>query len=306
MTVAEIERLIEAGELFTARRRALALAEKQPENSEVQNLLGFLAYREGRFLDAQTAFEQAFAGGDADAGENLRTVRAELAANPVVPDLSCTLGDLQRGLLGSELAPPLLGRLLATPLSGELEARLEQIPSATSQAERRFLLRFASRLWDGRGDVFENGPLLGGTTRALALGMLASPRRGPTARLHTYDWFSTRVELDVKDSVWPSLVAHGLITEADAASIDSGSFLQVYEAVHSGHDYSPLVRAHVGYLPGAPDDDPFGDPRFEPVDRQLSLVLVDGCKSWYGSRFWLERMAGRMPPGSHVIMQDYG
>ena len=298
MTVADVERLIEAGDLFTARRRALALAEMQPESSEVQNLLGFIAYREGRLLDAQSAFEQAVAGGDADAVENLRTVRAELAANPVVPDLSFTVRDLQLGVLGPELGPPLLGRVLASSLSDELEARLNQLPSATSPAERRFLLRFASRLWDGHGDVFENGPLLGGTTRALALGMLASPRRGPTARLHTYDWFSTRVELDVKDSIWPSLVRHGLITEDDANSVDSGSFLQAYEALHSGHDYSPLVRAHVGYLPGAPDDDPFGDPRFEPVERQFSLVFVDGCKSWYGTRFWLERMADRMLPAA--------
>ena len=53
----------------------------------------------------------------------------------------------------------------------------------------RFLCRFASRLWDGEGDVFENGPMLGGTTRALALGMLANPAGSPDARLQTFDWF---------------------------------------------------------------------------------------------------------------------
>ena len=59
----------------------------------------------------------------------------------------------------------------------ELERRVDELVSAASVNERRFLLRFASTFWDGEGDVFENGPLLGGTTRGLALGMLANPRR---------------------------------------------------------------------------------------------------------------------------------
>src|SRR6202000_63498 len=115
---------------------------------------------------------------------NLASVRAELAAvraarEPAVPgpDFSCRFEDLRTGGLGAALSPRLLGALLGAPFDAPVEARVHELPSAASPSERRFLLRFAAYFWDGDGDVFENGPLLGGTTRGLALGMLANPRR---------------------------------------------------------------------------------------------------------------------------------
>ena len=62
----------------------------------------------------------------------------------------------------------------------------------------------------------------------------------------------------------------------------------------------------MAYLPGAPGDNPFGDQLFEPADREFSIVFVDGCKSWYGTRYFLERIADRFTVGGHLIMQDYG
>ena len=35
-------------------------------------------------------------------------------------------------------------------------------------------------------------------------------------------------------------------------------------------------------------------------------MFVDGCKSWYGTRYFLERIADRFPVGGHLVMQDYG
>jgi hypothetical protein len=287
-------------------------------------VLGFIAYREGRLFDAQRAFEQACAlpGHSADAQDNLKAVRAELGAiyratagsEPVAEphaaaqfDFAGTVQDLHRGQWGREIDARLLGAMLGGRMDAELEARLDELPSAAAASERRFLMRFAARFWDGRTDVFENGPLLGGTTRALALGMLANPHRDPAAQLHTYDWFTTRVPLDAPADVWDSLARRGLISHVDAASADSGTFLPIFEVLHSGHDYSSLVHAHVAFLPGSPDDDSFGDPRFEPEEgREFSLVFVDGCKSWYGTRYWLEHLAEQIPTGSHLIFQDYG
>ena len=306
--VTEIERLVEAGELKTASRRAQALAASEPASHEAHNLLGFIAYSEDRLEDAERSFEIAFAlsgGTDADAAANLKAVRAALAAKPK-DDFSGTVQDLARGHFGLQVDPLLAGGLLGAVVGEDLGRRLEELPTAASAAEKRFLLRYASRLWDGRGDVFENGPLLGSTTRALAIGMLFNPRRSPSAKLYTYDWFSTRVPLDVALDVWPRMVAQGLITPEQAETVNSGSFLEVYRALHSGHDYSPLVRPSVGYLPGAPGDNPFGDQLFEPADREFSLVFVDGCKSWYGTRYFLERIADRFTVGGHLVMQDYG
>jgi hypothetical protein len=308
MSVAEVEALVEAGDLKTALRRARALMAAEPGSHEVHNLLGYIAYSEDRLEDAERAFELAVAlsgGADQDAAANLKAVRAALAARPG-NDFAGTVHDLAGGHFGRQVDPLLLGGLLAAEVSDELEGRLTQLPTAASSAEKRFLLRYASRLWDGTRDVFENGPLLGSTTRALAIGMLLNPRRSPSAKLYTYDWFSTRVPLDVRPDAWDRLVAKGVLEPEQAATVESGSFLEAFRAIHAGQDYSPLVRPAVGYLPGAPGDNPFGDPLFEPADREFGIVFVDGCKSWYGTRYFLERIADRFPVGGHLVMQDYG
>ena len=82
--VTEIERLVEAGELKTASRRAQALAAAEPASHEAHNLLGFIAYSEERLEDAERSFEIALAlsgGTDDDAAANLKAVRAALAAS---------------------------------------------------------------------------------------------------------------------------------------------------------------------------------------------------------------------------------
>ena len=61
-------------------------------------------------------------------------------------------------------------------------ARLTELPSATTVGERWFFHNYAAHLWSGAHDIFENGPLLGGTTRAIGIGMLANPRRDAGAR----------------------------------------------------------------------------------------------------------------------------
>ena len=102
MTVADIERLVEAGDLATAGRRANALAAAEPSRHEVHNLLGFIAYSEERLEDAERAFELAFAlsgGADADAAANLKAVRAALAERPK-DDFSGTAQQLARGHFG--------------------------------------------------------------------------------------------------------------------------------------------------------------------------------------------------------------
>jgi len=73
---------------------------------------------------------------------------------------------------------------------GPIAAQLDAIPSETTPAERRFLFGFASEMWSGANSLLEVGPFLGGTTRALALGMLANPRRQERCKLFSYDRFT--------------------------------------------------------------------------------------------------------------------
>jgi hypothetical protein len=187
-------------------------------------------------------------------------------------------------------------------------ARLGQIPSATVPGERQFMHSFAAELWSGQDDVFENGPLLGGTTRALALGMLANPARDPASKLHTYDWFRSDIGLDVPENSWDVLIASGQLSRAAWEDSErSGSFQAAFDELHSGHDYSSLLVSHRAYLPGSPEDEATMPDLFEPEPGSTwRLLLVDGCKSWYGTRYFLERVVANVPAGSHLLFQDYG
>ncbi len=326
---ARAETLIEAGDLAGARAVADAIVAAHPGQPSAHNLLGFVAYREGRLIEAQREFEHACSlpGADDDMRANLEAVRHDLATvysggeggapppDPAAPgpdvthDFAGTLHDLRASLYGTDISPRLLGKLLARPVAPELDARLDGIPTATTVLERRFLLRYVAYFWDGQGDVFENGPLLGGTTRALAFGMLAHADRDKDTLLHTHDWFSSRVELDLPPGTFEQMAARGTISGQIKREMEaSGSFQALYDSLHAGQDYSPLVRSYEAYLPGHRGDVPaHGETVFEPPPgRAFSIVFVDGCKSWYGTRHWIERMCDRIPAGSHVIMQDYG
>jgi hypothetical protein len=305
--LARAEARVQAGELDEARAIAEAILDQDPFHAGARNVLGFIYHSENRLADAAREF--ALAGDDEDARANLAQVEAELAAQqaPPAPQFTAGLEEIRGGALGRDLSPRLLGTLLSQPFDEELEGRLNQLPSAASANERRFLLRFAAHLWDGDGDVFENGPLLGGTTRGLALGMLANPNRREHALLHTFDWFSAE-EGDLPP-VWEQMIAAGWITQADYDQmVRSGSFQAVFDKLHSGQDYSPLVRSHEAYLPGHPGEEAPGGRRIftPPEDRQYDLVFVDGCKSWYGTKYWALQICDKVRPGSHFIFQDYG
>jgi hypothetical protein len=302
--LARAESQVEAGDLDGARATAEAIIAGDALHAGAHNVLGFIAHREGRLADALAEF--ALAGDDPDARANIEAVEAELRRDSPPPQLTFALEDIRRGALGPVLSPALLGQLLGRGLPGELEGRVTQLPSAASANERRFLLRFAETFWDGEGDVFENGPLLGGTTRGLALGMLANPRRRSGALLHTFDWFAAD-EGDLPP-VWDQLIAAGMITRADYKEMQrSGSFQKVFDKIHSGHDYSPILRTHEAYLPGHRDEAAPGRKFFElPEGRVFNIVFVDGCKSWYGTKYWAVRMCESVRPGCHFVFQDYG
>lgn len=193
-------------------------------------------------------------------------------------------------------------------LNDEVEARLAQLPSATTMGERQLALHYLAAMWDGKGDVFENGPLLGGATRALALGMKYNENRSPDSLLQTYDWFSLAQPLDLPQDVWIQLYTAGLITMEEVNDAHAaGTFLPLFVKLHRAEDYWPLVRPHVAYLPGHRGEVPAGgEPIFAAPDREFGIAFVDGCKSWYGTKHWFTEIAPHLRVGSDVLFQDYG
>ena len=279
----------DAAEAAALARQALA---GDPENARAANVLGVVAYTAGRIAEAHRWLVRACSlpGADDDMRANLERVSDEL------------------GPLGYHPSSTRLGNAFAAGNDPRDVARMAQIPSATTPGERNLIREFTAELWNGRDDVFENGPLLGGTTRALALGMLANATRDPAAKLQTHDWFNSNVELDVPPRAFDQLIAQGLLDPAAREEMErTGSFKPVFDDVHSGHDYSGLIAAHTAALPGSPEDEQTMADLFSPdPDAIWNVLLVDGCKSWFGTRYFLERTAAAIPVGSHLIMQDYG
>ncbi|WP_217914682.1 hypothetical protein [Miltoncostaea marina] len=310
------DRRLIAREHHAAGRHELALAAMREAVRETVaatdlNDLAVIAAGAGRFDAARAVLRAAeeIAPGDPDVRENLE------ALGPGPLDVAA----LRAGSLGPALSPKLLGHLLGSPPPGDerLSARIDRIPSATTPRERWLYHNTMALLWSGAADVFENGPLLGGTTRAACLGMLANPRRADGPRLHTHDWFRTDVAQDGGDADLSALVpagqldglvAQGLATPGALAILRAeGDFEPLVRELHAGQDYSPLLDIHRSALPDAPEDvGRLPGLWAPPPGARYEIAFVDACKSWFGTRWFLERMAPATGPGFLLALQDFG
>lgn len=176
--------------------------------------------------------------------------------------------------------------------------RASAIPTMVAAEELSYLHWLGRTMWDGRTDVVEFGPWLGGTTTALATGMKRNPRRNPAAKLHTIDNF-----------VW-----HRFMSERAPVSLPTGaSFRSLLERNIS--DHLDLVVVHEARLP----DDGLGDIEFEEpirdrgsgvplfssalVEGPIQVVFVDGAKSWHAFQHMLCEL--QLTPYALLVLQDF-
>jgi hypothetical protein len=194
-------------------------------------------------------------------------------------------------------------------LSAPAEAGLHSIPSQTTTAERELLYWFFSRIWEGRGHVCEVGPWLGGTTRAIAEGMLANPQREPGARFYSFDKFENYSKAEVLESIGAPLVERGLMDRAGlercAATRD---FLELFRTLHQGRRYmEELLQVERRVLPHGPGVD-LGAERellLSEWAARFPVVFVDGCKSWYSTRFFMTQVVAMAEVGDWLFFQDH-
>jgi len=184
---------------------------------------------------------------------------------------------------------------------------LDEIPSETTRAERHLLFHFFSSIWDGKSGVLEVGPFLGGTTRSIALGMLNNPQLIPGSLLYTYDRFDTYYKGSDLAAYLEPLFVKGVLNPQDKKQImETASFEEVFHRIHQGHEYHSLIKCANGPLPDAPEETEKIPSIFQPPENMpLGAVFIDGCKSWYGTRFFMEKVSSSCEPGSWFIAQDY-
>lgn len=182
-------------------------------------------------------------------------------------------------------------------LDAQSESLLGEIPSETSLSERRFLYLFSRYLWDGRSDILEVGSFLGGTTRAIALGMTHNIDRRSSTQVHVIDKFRDYYSVERLSELIKTSRISASRKEVILNSLGSGdSFLGAFRAIHQKHAYTELMRVQELDL--------------ECVERGMlsgpySMIHVDGCKSWEAT-IRLFSSIGSMPDyGTTLIFQDY-
>lgn len=175
------------------------------------------------------------------------------------------------------------------------------VPTMLTDEEKRYLYWLGRFGWDGEGIVVEMGPWLGGSTVSLAAGMRAS---GHDARgkLHTVDNF-----------LWRDFMAARARLPLRAGESFEPYFLENTRA------YRDIIVTHARALPDdAVERDAETDakrfteeravPRFDgvPGDDAISILFIDGAKSWRGMRHLLRVLAGRLrPEKSLLVCQDF-
>jgi len=216
-------------------------------------------------------------------------------------------------ILGSDLYSKSLGRILSTSLGirdPQIEDKLMTIPSETSGAERALLFNLFSLLWSGKNNVLEVGPFFGGTSRAIALGMLYNKRYQRDSKLYTYDCFEYATAEYLCELLAPVL-ERGIISQERYDEIKRKevlpSFLDVFHEIHQNESYYPLLSVNRGRLPDEANSihntpDLFS---LSPTQR-FDAVFVDGCKSWFATKYFMKACAPLTNQGSFVIFQDYG
>jgi hypothetical protein len=194
-------------------------------------------------------------------------------------------------------------------LSAPAESELHSIPSQTTRSEREFLFWFFSKVWAGQGPVCEVGPWLGGTTRAIAEGMLANPRRAVDTRFWSFDKFENYSTAEVLLGIGAPLVEKGLLGGEDLQRCaETRDFLELFRTLHRGRRYMEgLLQVERRVLPHE-EGAALGEERELDLSEwagRFPVVFVDGCKSWYSTRFLMKQVTAAAEPGDWIIFQDH-
>jgi hypothetical protein len=185
-------------------------------------------------------------------------------------------------------------------------SRLDEIPSEATLGERQFLYQYFSSVWSGDHDVIEIGPFLGGTSRAIALGMLRNPRRRPGTRLRTFDRFQDYYDIPRLIELLKPMTDKGAIDPQAFTSLgDRAAFLEVFHKIHQSQDYEDCLLPSNHGVPDLPEQVASGQWMQLPDGFVTDSVFVDGCKSWYGTKYFMQLMAGVVKPGAVFLFQDY-
>lgn len=184
---------------------------------------------------------------------------------------------------------------LENPNGDQLNQFFSVLPSETSLGERLFLY-WVAKEWVKEGKIIELGPFLGGTTRALAKGILDSKDFGKK-ELITIDSFDNYY--DVKQFKNMGVEVPNSLTKNEKVP-----FLSIFNSLHEKEEYFKFINIVCSKVADYPDEK--SDYSYLPDFQDINCVFVDGCKSWYSMKDFVGRLAKGTSTGTYYILQDYG
>ncbi len=206
--------------------------------------------------------------------------------------------------------PILLGKVLGQlPQDHQVQALLHELPSETSKAERYALYHWFRYVWNGAGNCLEIGPFLGGTSRAIALGMLHNPTRQSGAHLNTVDRFGGYAGGDELVDLLAPLFKSGRLPSEWSNTLKSDPqvrFVDIYKHIHLATEYGELLAIEEGTLPDKPQDVSKPGIYTPKLNAPLGTLFIDGCKSWFSVKHLMSHLENNLPEGTFIIPQDYG
>lgn len=210
---------------------------------------------------------------------------------------------LDWGILGPSTLATAIANLR---IDAETQKQLDEIYSETAPRERYFLYNFFKKLWRGKGCVVEVGAFLGGTTRAICLGMHSNPK-ALSPRFVTIDQFENYHRPHKLEEKASTLLTKYADDEGTISDIRKGNWLRLFEAIHKRDKYGSFIEILKGVLPDKKEEIMSDEVCvfFKDVD-YISVLFVDGCKSWYSTKTLMKAVVPKLNNESYLIFQDYG
>lgn len=172
---------------------------------------------------------------------------------------------------------------------------LGEIPSETSLSER-LLLYWLAVTYGDKGHIVELGPFLGGTTRALALG-LEDNMMAQKKKVITIDRFEEYYKGEV-------LKKMNVLGAESFKNDELVPFLPVFKSYHESHSYNKNIEVIIAAVPDLPTKD--WSLELGIGNDSVGILFIDGCKSWFSTKAFMISMIKKIQIGSFVIFQDYG
>ncbi len=138
------------------------------------------------------------------------------------------------------------------------------------------------------------------------MGMLSNSRR-TNGKLYSFDRFQDYFEVDRLRKYLKPIIESGILKEKDLEHLgERARFIEIFKMIHHNYDYYKCIEPSDHGVPDLPEQVPQGVWMSLPDGFYTDAVFVDGCKSWYGTKYFMKLISKHTNPGTVLIFQDYG